>query len=187
MAATVAEDKQTAQADAAAEDVIEIRDPEVDVPAIMAQVRANVAARKAAGAYREDLDAIVRDVFSSVPDPAVVPGGPGGSSLARNLVDVNRRWMVREVPFASHAPVVGPLIVRVRRFWNWMAPKWYVRAILQQQVGFNGSAVQVINDLVANQNQLAEEVRRLAGIVEQQRAEIARLRQGGQPTPGKDA
>jgi hypothetical protein len=179
----MADDQQPAPAETAdqgtpVEDVIEIRDPEVDVPAIMAQVRANVAARKAAGAYHDDLDAIVRDVFSMVPDLAAAPTGAGGNALARGLVDANQRWMVREIPFVSNAPVVGPLIVGVRRFWNWMAPKWYIRAILQQQVGFNAAAVQVLNELVANQNQLAEEVRRLGAIVEQQQAEIARLQQG---------
>lgn len=38
--------------------IIEIRDPEVDVEAIMARVRENTARRRAEGVYQEDLDAI---------------------------------------------------------------------------------------------------------------------------------
>jgi hypothetical protein len=114
---------------------------------------------------------------------------PGDSPLARNLAEANARWVVREMPFTSQAPLVGRLIVAVRSFWNWMSTKWYVRAILQQQNGFNGTAVQAMNELSAVQDQLRaehsqlrDEVRRLGDLVEEQQAEIDRLRGRAYPT-----
>jgi hypothetical protein len=61
---------------------------------------------------------------------------------------LNKKWEVKERPFVSHIPLLGPLIVRVREAWNWMAAKWYVRQILQQQVEFNLLLVQSFKEIV---------------------------------------
>ncbi|MDP2661767.1 MAG: hypothetical protein Q8R28_13650 [Dehalococcoidia bacterium] len=53
----------------------------------------------------------------------------------------------QEQPFTSSAPVVGPIIVSVRRAWNWMSAKWYVRPILEQQTAFNSAVVQIITEM----------------------------------------
>jgi len=156
-------------------DIIEIRDPAVDVNALMATVRENVARRRAEGAYSEDLDAIAAEVFATVP---AAPAGPAQSPLSRSLADANARWIVREMPFRSQTPVLGRAIVAVRSLWNWVSTKWYVRAILTQQVGFNGTTVQVLNELAAEVARQDEEVRRLVKIVERQQAEIDMLKQG---------
>lgn len=44
---------------------------------------------------------------------------------------------VRERPFTSDTPLIGPLLVRFREAWNSVATKWYVRPLLQQQNSFN--------------------------------------------------
>lgn len=160
-------------------DVIEIRDPEIDVEALMARVRANVARRRAEGAYQEDLDAIAREVFAQVvsAEQGAAAPPPGASPLAQTLSELHTRWMIREQPFASNAPVVGPLIVRVRDAWNWMSTKWYVRALLQQIVGFNSLVVRAFQETEQAQEHLAQRVAHLEQANEAQAREIEALRQ----------
>lgn len=151
----------------ALEGVIEIRDPDIDVEAIMAQIRANVARRRAEGAYKEDVDAIADEVFAEVMAMPVAEmgGATGAQGLEGTLAELNVRWVVREVPFASGVPVLGKLVVAMRNLWNWMSTKWYVRGLLQQQVEFNALVVRAFNQMwLENQT--------LAKTVEQQRGEI---------------
>ena len=158
-------------------EVIEIRDPAVDVDALMARVRDNVARRRAEGAYSEDLDAIADEVrAAALAERELVPGVAGdGREIAAILADLNAHWMVREVPFSSHVPLLGPVIVAVRNAWNWMSTKWYVRSILQQQVGFNALVVRVLNETVPPQQDLTGQVSQLQAEVRLLREELARL------------
>ena len=163
-------------------DVIEIRDPEVDVDALMAKVRDNVARRRAEGAYSEDLDAIANEVrAASIAVPASAPGvAADARDLDATLAELNAAWMVREVPFSSNVPVFGTAIVAVRNAWNWMSTKWYVRPLLHQLVGFNALVVRALNESAISQQTLAEELR-------QQQAEIAHLREEIKGLLAKDA
>jgi len=63
-------------------------------------------------------------------------------------------WEVREQPFRSDKPFIGPLIVRVRSLWNSVATKWYVRPLIRQQNAINRRLVEI-------NRQLREEVERL--------------------------
>jgi hypothetical protein len=162
-------------------EIIEIRDPEVDVDALMAKVRDNVARRRAEGAYSEDLDAIADEVrAASIAERELAPGvAGGGRDVAAILAELNAHWMVREVPFASNVPVFGPAIIAVRNAWNWMSTKWYVRPILQQQVGFNALVVHALNESVAIQQALTEKVSQLQAEVVLLQEEIARSQATG--------
>lgn len=67
------------------------------------------------------------------------------------MVD-NGDWLeeksqVKEQPFVSHTPVIGPLLVRFRSAWNSVAAKWYVRAIMQQQNEVNALLVSRLHDI----------------------------------------
>lgn len=159
-------------------EVIEIRDPEVDVDALMAKVRDNVARRRAEGAYSEDLDAIAMEVRADLLAPeTIAPGVAGdGRALAVTLTELNAHWMVREVPFTSHVPVFGPVIVAVRTAWNWMSTKWYVQPILHQLVGFNALVVRALNESIAAQQALSEELRRQQAAMDVLQEELERLR-----------
>jgi hypothetical protein len=163
-------------ADQAPAEIIEIRDPEVDVDALMAQVRENVARRRAEGAYSEDLDAIADAVrAASLAEHEFSSGVAGdGRAIAATLAELNAHWMVREVPFTSYVPVFGPVIVAVRNAWNWVSTKWYVRPIIQQQVGFNALVVRALTESVASQKELTEKVSQLQAEVVSLREEIAR-------------
>ncbi|MCB8978089.1 MAG: hypothetical protein H6657_11760 [Ardenticatenaceae bacterium] len=63
----------------------------------------------------------------------------------------NANWLleksqVRERPFTSNTPLVGPLLVRFREAWNSIATKWYVRPLLQQQNSFNQIVVSQLHE-----------------------------------------
>lgn len=77
-----------------------------------------------------------------------------------------------EPDFRSGLPVVGRAIVSVRRFWNWMSTKWYVRSVIQQQNAFNAAvadAVSEIEDEIRElrdvQKCLSEQARTAANVV----------------------
>lgn len=55
---------------------------------------------------------------------------------------IKRKATVREQPFTSSTPVIGPLIVWLRTAWNNMAARWYVLGMFQQQNEFNDLVVQ---------------------------------------------
>jgi len=61
--------------------------------------------------------------------------------LASSLALLRERQLLREQPFGSQAPIVGPVIARLRAAWNSVSTKWYVRPLLQQQNEFNELAV----------------------------------------------
>jgi GT2 family glycosyltransferase len=69
------------------------------------------------------------------------------AALDHLVADLDRRWQVREQPFASHAPLLGPLIVRFRSTWNNVATRWYVQPMLQQQIEFNAAVVRAVQAL----------------------------------------
>lgn len=56
------------------------------------------------------------------------------SELSQQLA---AKWQVTERPFTSNAPLIGPLIVRLRRLWNTVSTTWYVRPLVQQQNEYN--------------------------------------------------
>lgn len=83
----------------------------------------------------------------------------------RQLTAKNKDWFleraqVREHPFASEAPLIGPLIARFREAWNSVAAKWYVRPLLHQQNLFNRMVAERLYD---------QELR----LVEQDREQVA--------------
>ncbi|HHH41733.1 MAG TPA: hypothetical protein ENK56_06980 [Chloroflexi bacterium] len=67
-------------------------------------------------------------------------------------------WEVREQPFRSDKPFIGPLIVRVRSLWNSVATKWYVRPLIQQQNAINRRLVEINRQLREEVEQLREEL-----------------------------
>jgi hypothetical protein len=64
------------------------------------------------------------------------------------------QWQVKEQPFVSNTPVIGPLIVRFREAWNGVAAKWYVRPLIAQQNEINRQLVETMRQI---QYQLIEQ------------------------------
>lgn len=53
--------------------------------------------------------------------------------------------LIKERPFTSQTPLVGPIIVKLRTWFNSISTKWYVRALLVQQNEFNKQIVQTVD------------------------------------------
>lgn len=128
---------------------IEIRDPRLDGEAIAQQVLQHVAQRRTEGAYGPDPAKLgpesLRPSRYKVADGMV---SENFSGLHQSLAEFILRGQLHEPNFSSNTPIVGPLIVAVRRFWNWMSTKWYVRPILWQQSDVNARAAGIVSDLV---------------------------------------
>lgn len=65
------------------------------------------------------------------------------------------KWQVMERPFTSQTPLVGPLIVRLRRWWNNVSTTWYVRPLVQQQNEFNHLLTQTVDRLAEVDEELS--------------------------------
>lgn len=83
----------------------------------------------------------------SMPDTDISPVIERTAELERLLGELEGRAQVQERPFTSRAPLVGGLIVRLREAWNSVATKWYVRPLFEQQVQYNRTAAQAINEV----------------------------------------
>jgi hypothetical protein len=66
---------------------------------------------------------------------------------------------VVEKPFTSSTPIVGPLLVRFRTFWNNIATTWYVRPLTQQQNEYNYQVWERLQEMRAFQIEMYETVR----------------------------
>ena len=82
------------------------------------------------------------------------------SNPASVLDQLRSKRQIREQPFASDAPVLGPLIARLRAAWNSVSTKWYVRPLLQQQNEFNEL---IVAQIAAHDADLRSQATRLAG------------------------
>lgn len=64
------------------------------------------------------------------------------------LGELHQRWAIREHPFHSNVPVLGPLITAFRQQWNRISTEWYVKPMIQQQIEFNALAVTMLEHLL---------------------------------------
>jgi hypothetical protein len=127
----------------------EIRDPELDADALAARVIEGVTRRRAANAYNSDIAATGPD--SLRPGRTSPPGDATPAELSdlySSLAELLACACLDEPDFTSRTPVVGRLIVAVRRAWNWMSTKWYVRPLVDQQGAINVQTARLLSELV---------------------------------------
>jgi hypothetical protein len=128
--------------------VIEIRDTALDAEAIKRRLQQQVAQRRAAGAYGPDPATIGPDSLQPGGiDPIPDQGGVGFPGLQESLALLIAKSHLDEPDFASSTPFAGPVIVAVRRMWNWMSTKWYVLPILRAQSDVNAHTARLLSDL----------------------------------------
>lgn len=124
--------------------VIEIGDPALDAEALARRLQESEI----------DEGVVTAVLRADFPRPAAAPQ----SSLNRLMLELLAQEPLHETPFTSSAPLVGPLIVAVRRAWNWMSTKWYVRPIVQQQAAINAQLVALLNEMAQQQELQAAEI-----------------------------
>ena len=129
------------------DEIIEIRDKTIDSDRLYQQIRQRVAAREADGAYGPDPastgPASLRP--HSRHNPSTVDLS---HSLRASLLDLMIEHRLQEPNFTSALPVLGSLIVLLRRAWNWMSTKWYVIPIMQQQSGINAQMTLLMQQII---------------------------------------
>ena len=69
------------------------------------------------------------------------------TEIQDKLRQAKEKWNVRELPFESPIPIIGPLIAAFRSAWNSVAAKWHVRRILIQQNAYNLVIYQLLEGL----------------------------------------
>jgi hypothetical protein len=74
---------------------------------------------------------------------------------ANNLAWLQEKGRLREQPFTSDVPLLGPLIVWFRSAWNSVAAIWVIRPIIQQQSEFNAL---VVGQIDAFEEQMTEQI-----------------------------
>lgn len=78
-------------------------------------------------------------------------------SLNEELIaKLEAKQTVREQPFRSDKPIIGPLIAWFRTVWNSISTRWYVLPLLQQQNAFNALVAASLRDM----NECLEEMDR---------------------------
>lgn len=128
--------------------VIEIPDTALERDAIERRLQQQVAQRRADGAYEPDPTTFgpesLRPGRYEAAEDQVQDEFPG---LHESLANLIAEAQLREPRFSSTLPILGPLIVAVRRFWNGISTKWYVLPILRQQSSVNARMARAISDL----------------------------------------
>jgi hypothetical protein len=75
-------------------------------------------------------------------------------SLNEELIaKLEAKQTVREQPFRSDKPIIGPLIAWFRTMWNSVATRWYVLPLVQQQNEFNALVVAYVRDTLEEMDQ----------------------------------
>jgi hypothetical protein len=129
-----------------------INDPALDRPAILDRVRQAIRRRMSDGGYGPDVTSLGPETLR--PTPPEDQRADRSDALLRLQIafdELALKSHLREPKFHSEVPLLGSLIVAVRRFWNWMSAKWYVRGWMAQQVDWNARMVNVVNELIEMQ------------------------------------
>jgi hypothetical protein len=69
---------------------------------------------------------------------------------------------LKERPFSSRVPLLGPLIAAFRTAWNDVSTRWYVRPMADQQSVFNLTATEELESLRAENEALRLELARVS-------------------------
>lgn len=162
--------------------IIQVNDPSLDSAAIAARVQQQVADRRAQGLYGPDLgtlgpESLRPDRLGSAqgPAPVVYPG------LYESLAELIAKSYLDEPDFVSNAPLVGPLIVSVRRLWNWISTRWYVLPILRAQSDVNAHTARLVSDLAQWHELDARRLHQLESRITELEARLAGLEAEAKP------
>lgn len=119
-------------------EIIEIRDPEIDVQAIMAEIREKIAQRREQGIYTSEIENGQSIPF---PDPDLFSQGKGFHSTL-----VQKARLDLDLPIASHRrPPMSTLILVGKRFLRKIL-RWYFEQIGLQVESFQRAVVDELRE-----------------------------------------
>lgn len=145
-----------------------LRDPALDRETIIGRVRQAIEYRQSTGGYGPDVITLGPEALR--PRPTDDDDADAVDTLLLRLQvaidDLAVKSQMHEPQFHSDLPLAGPLIVAVRRFWNWMSAKWYMRGWMAQQANFNARVVDVVGELLKLQERNELRIRELESRLE---------------------
>lgn len=157
------------------DDLIEIRDPEIDPEEIMASIRRRVAQRRQEAGYDEKRF----PTYGGMGYPGEPSDMPYDPQLHHALREANEQFARFDMGVnlasspATRMPVIGRLWARIRQEVHNLVI-FYVNRAVRHQVGVNRALVQTVNHL-ASQNQ--DQQRELTAL----RRQVADLAAGSDP------
>lgn len=124
----------------------------IDVEEIMTKIRGDIKAKKARGELPEDIDERLALRLQQAETP---------EDIKDQLREMNVRWHISsEQPPTSETPVLGPLIIMVKRLIRKLT-RWYVGDVARQASAFNMQAVWAMGQMEERLTQLEEQVKDL--------------------------
>jgi len=151
-------------------EIIEIRDPEINVESIMARIRENIRQRKQTHPELFDLELPTFPVGDPSPDD-VTDEGALAFNLRQALVTADEIGVMMS-PVASPLPVVGPLWAAFKRQMHGLV-LYYVNTLAGKQIKFNRHVAHVLQRIVGQS--ATEEVVALRQEIKVLRARIEQL------------
>lgn len=94
------------------------------------------------------------------------------TSMIRPLLNYIPRTTLKETQFTSPTPFIGSLLISIRKGWNWMSTKWYMRPILIQQSNINSDLIMFLVKSIQIQEKQAEEIAQLEARIDQLEAQL---------------
>lgn len=135
---------------------------DVDVRALMEEIRAEVDRKREEGAYPPDVLAELDTLRA--PDASF-----GDDALDRTIVDLHRTsGFSPEVTTASEKPVIAPLVSATKRGILSLM-RWYLSGVLHQISTFSGNVVRAVRLLRDRTTTLAERLDELEPLAERMR------------------
>lgn len=125
-----------------------------------------------AEATREEVAEALRVVESGVRQRAAQIATLRGDrdAVRSQLLDLKATELLQEAIPVSPRPLIGPLLVFLRRAVYHLFFKWQLRPLMQQQNRFNQAAARLIEDCVEGERRLADEIERLHARLDEQSA-----------------
>jgi hypothetical protein len=146
--------------------------------------------RMAPGESAQRVEAVLQELRSGVRQrqAEAATARTGMEGAARRILDLRQREFVQEpIPF-SHRQGLGRLIVLARKATYKLFGRWWGRAVLEQQNGFNQIASQTLQDLIEEHQRALERLRalesRLAAAEDRQRVPVGGAEPGAGPVSG---
>jgi hypothetical protein len=153
-------------------EIIEIRDPEIDVESIVAQIRENIRQRKQT--HPELFDVELPTFPVSEPSSGETAADGALAFNLRQATSTADEIGVMMSPVKSSLPVVGPLWAALKRQMHGLV-LYYVNTLASKQIKFNRHVVQVLQGLV--KQGIDDEIAALQQEIESLRARIEQLEQ----------
>ncbi len=98
-------------------------------------------------------------------------------AIDEKIAELRASSVVVERPFVSDVPILGPLIVFVRRAWNNVAARWFVLPLVQQQNRFNQMVVDAVRESLRSWARLDKRIDTLDARLDEMLAKIDRVDQ----------